>query len=84
MLFHTAIILTAKGSNAFADFPPETAGSPLFRNPKDRVSRSFFTVTNQIFIFVNPLFSSKKWGCSHFNAETVFFTPKLYIDTASG
>ena len=29
-------------------------------------------------------FCQKKWGCSHFNAETVFFTPKLYVDTAIG
>lgn len=76
MLFHTAIILTAKGSNAFADFPPETAGSPLFRNPKDRVSRSFFTVTNQIFIFVNPLFSSKKMGLFAFQCRNRFFHPE--------
>ena len=25
-----------------------------------------------------------KKGLSHLDAETVFFTPKLYIDTASG
>ena len=85
MLFHTAIILTAKGSNAFADFPPETAGSPLFRNPKDRVSRSFFYCHRSNFhIRQSTFFVKKKWGCSQFNAETVFFTPKLYVDTAIG
>ena len=34
MLFHTAIILTAKGSNAFADFPPENSGKSVVSKTK--------------------------------------------------
>ena len=44
----------------------------------------FYCHKSNFHIRQSTFFVKKKWGCSHFNAETVFFTPKLYIDTASG
>ena len=76
MLFHTAIILTAKGSNAFADFPPETAGSPLFRNPKDRVSRSFFYCHRSNFHIRHSTFFVKKMGLFAFQCRNRFLHPE--------
>ena len=34
--------------------------------------------------FFMPSVPDKKQGLSHLDAESVFFAPKLYVDTASG